>query len=96
MTTKDKISALECVKIYKIDLHFIEALEDSGLITPLVENNTKYIIYDDLSALERFANWHYDLEVNIAGLEIIHRLLNKIKYLQGQNQRLRSGFDDEF
>lgn len=91
---KDRISAQECVQLYQIDLHFIEALEDSGLIRPLVEDNIKYIIYEDLSALERFANWHYDLEINMAGLEVIHHLLQKIESLQTQNHRLRVGFTD--
>ncbi|WP_018676739.1 chaperone modulator CbpM [Riemerella columbina] len=89
---KDKITTQDCVQLYKIDLHFIEALEDSGLITPYIENNVKYIIYDDLGALEKFANWHYDLDINIAGLEVIHHLLKKIDHLQNLNQRLSVGF----
>ena len=42
------------------------------------ENETKYLRYDDLSAFEKFSNWHYDLDVNLPGLEIsISKTLNK-------------------
>ena len=41
------------------------------------------LVSSGLSAFERFTNWHYDLDVNMAGLEIIHRLLQQIEELKG-------------
>lgn len=84
----ERISQEQIVQIYNIEIHFLNALEDSGLIQPEIENEIKYILYDDLPALERFANWHYDMDVNLPGLEIIHRLLSKIEMLQQENRRL--------
>lgn len=84
----DKISREEVVRIYDIEITFLDALEDSGLIHPETDQEIKYILYDELPALERFANWHYDMEVNLPGLEVIHRLLRKIEDLQLENRRL--------
>jgi len=84
----ERISQEQIVQIYNIEITFLNALEDSGLIQPEIENEIKYILYDDLPALERFANWHYDMDVNLPGLEIIHRLLGKIEMLQLENRRL--------
>lgn len=84
----ERISQEKIVQIYNIEITFLDALEDSGLIHPEIENNIKYIIYDELPALERFANFHYDMDVNLPGLEIIHRLLNKIENLQQENRQL--------
>lgn len=80
---KDRISREDIVRLYNIEITFFDDLESSGLIETEVIDNTTYLHYDQLSAFERFTNWHYDLEVNMAGLEIIHRLLQQIKELKG-------------
>ena len=80
---KDRISREDIVRLYNIEITFFDDLESSGLIETEVIDNTTYLHYDQLSAFERFPNWHYDLDVNMAGLEIIHRLLQQIEELKG-------------
>ena len=80
---KDRISREDIVRLYNIEITFFDDLESSGLIETEVIDNTTYLHYDQLSAFERFTNWHYDLEVNMAGLGIIHRLLQQIEELKG-------------
>ena len=80
---KDRISKEDIVRLYNIEITFFDDLESSGLIETEVIDNTTYLHYDQLSAFERFTNWHYDLDVNMAGLEIIHRLLQQIEELKG-------------
>lgn len=79
---KERISKEDIIRLYNIEITFFNELESNGLITTEVINNTTYLHYDQLSNFERFTNWHYDLEVNIAGLEIIHRLLQQIEELK--------------
>ena len=62
---------------------------DNGLIKTEVIDRVTYVNYDQLPAFERFVNWHYDLDINVPSIEIIHRLLERIKFLQEENQRLR-------
>ena len=80
---KDRISREDIVRLYNIEITFFDDLESSGLIETEVIDHTTYLHYDQLSAFERFTKWHYDLEVNMAGLEIIHHLLQQIEELRG-------------
>jgi chaperone modulatory protein CbpM len=85
---QERISREDVVKHYNIEVHFLDSLEEFGLLKTFEENDVKYIYFEELANLERFANWHYDLEVNLPGLEIIHNLLNKIDNLLRENRNL--------
>ena len=80
---EERISREDIVRLYNIEIAFFDDLASSGLIQTEIINNTTYLNYDQLSDFERFTNWHYDLEVNMAGLEIIHHLLQQIEELRG-------------
>ena len=84
----DRISREELVRIYNIEITFFDSLEEAGLLKTETENNTTYLRYDELATFEKFTNWHYDLEVNLAGLEVIHHLLHKIEELQHKKNSL--------
>ena len=45
-------------------------------------------MYEDLPDLEKFYNWHYDLEINLHGLEVIHNMLKKLDALNRRNREL--------
>lgn len=85
----DRISREELVKIYNIEITFFDSLEESGLLQIQQENEVKYLHYEELPAFERYANWYYDLEVNLPGLEVIDHLLNTIEQLREENRRLK-------
>jgi len=84
----ERISREELVKIYNIELTFFDSLEESGLVKTEIENDVKYLLYEELPAFERFTNWHYDLDVNLPGLEVINHLLSKLEELRRENRRL--------
>ena len=84
----ERISREELVKIYNIEVTFFDELEEYGLVSTQTDNDIKYLLYEELPQFEKFANWHYDLEVNMPGLEVINNLLQKINTLQDENRRL--------
>ncbi|MBV2165801.1 MAG: chaperone modulator CbpM [Kaistella sp.] len=84
----ERISREELVKIYNIEITFFDSLEEAGLLKTVTENEVKYLLYDELELFERFANWHYDLDVNLPGVEVIHHLLQKMERLTEENRRL--------
>lgn len=84
----ERISREELVKIYNIEITFFDELVDSGLLKIQMENEICYLMYEDLPSFERFANWHYDLEINLPGLEVIHDMLQKMKNLKQRNREL--------
>lgn len=84
----EKISREELVKIYNIEITFFDELVDSGLLSIQTENEIHYLMYEDLPVFEKFTNWHYDLEINLPGLEVIHDMLRKMNDLKQKNREL--------
>ena len=84
----ERISREELVQIYNIEITFFDELVDSGLLNIETENEIRYLMYEDLPTFERFANWHYDLEINLPGLEVINSMLQKMKNLNQINREL--------
>ncbi|PIF46875.1 MerR-like DNA binding protein [Chryseobacterium sp. 52] len=84
----ERISREELVKIYNIEITFFDELVDVGLLKVETENEIRYLLYEDLPVFERFTNWHYDLEINLPGLEVIHDMLRKMKDLKQKNRDL--------
>ena len=64
-------------------------LVDNGLIKTEIIDRITYVHYDQLPALERFVNWHYDLEINVPSIQIIHRLLEQIKGLTRRKSKTK-------
>jgi chaperone modulatory protein CbpM len=84
----ERISREELVKIYNIEITFFDELVDSGLLDIHTENEIRYLMYEDLPDFERFTNWHYDLDINLPGLEVIHEMLKKMEDLRQRNREL--------
>ena len=89
MEQQHRISKTKVIRLYKIKSSFFNDLVANGLTKTEIIDRVTYVHYDQLSALERFVNWHYDLEINVPSMQIIHRLLEKIQVLQEENQKLR-------
>jgi len=77
-----------CIK-YEVDPAFIGALEESGLISLTLVEGTKCILYEQLVEMERYIHFHYDLKINMEGIDVIINLLQKIKDLQHEIETLK-------
>ena len=91
----DRISREELVRIYNIEITFFDSLEEAGLLKTVTENEVKYLLCDELELFEKFANWHYDLDVNLPGVEVIHHLLQKMERLREENRKLINQLSNE-
>ncbi|HCA08279.1 MULTISPECIES: chaperone modulator CbpM [unclassified Chryseobacterium] len=95
----ERISREELVKIYNIEITFFDELVDVGLLNVETENEIRYLLYEDLPVFERFTNWHYDLEINLPGLEVISDMLRKMEDLKRRNRDLMnklSAINDQY
>lgn len=83
------------IKIYdictshQIEIQFIRDLSYHGLIEIITEEEIEFIDEEQLLLLEQFASWHYELELNMQGIEVARHLLVKIEQLQREIQRLK-------
>ncbi len=82
MAQKELIPAKDFCTHYNIEYSFISSLEDSGLIHVTSVKRSSFIHADDLHKLEKFVHLHYDLDINIEGIETINYLLEKIEGMQ--------------
>lgn len=79
----------EYCRFHNISPEFITLLQEEGLITLETDNNTRYISEHELADLERFVRLHNELEVNVAGITIIHRMRKQLEDLQSDIAVLR-------
>ena len=68
---------------------FLDALERGGLLTITVMENNRFIDYEQLQQLERYARLYYDMDINVPGIDAIDNLLDKVKQLQQEIEDLR-------
>lgn len=69
---------------------FIKALHHSGLIHCRIEEEVFMIDPDELPQIEQYARLHYDLDINLEGIEAIAHLLHRIEDMQQEMQRLQA------
>ena len=72
-----------------VEPQFIEALLEHGLIRPVAGEAEPAIYLEELGAVESYSRMHYDLEINVAGIENIMHLLERMRALQDELDRLR-------
>ena len=90
MEPEDLIPVKIFVSITTLNIHLSIHLEDSGLISVTsVRANFIYPL-DEMQKLEKFVRLHYDLDINLEGLETINHLLEKIEEMQREILKLRN------
>lgn len=90
MATKDLIPAKDFCYHHNIEYSFISSLQSSGLINVTSIKRSVYIPLEEMHKLEKFVRLHYELDINIEGIETIHHLLNKIDDMQKELLALRN------
>ena len=87
--SENRILYSECIRIYEVEESFIESLHDSGLIH-VVEEDERFIEFEELADLEQFVRWRYEMDINVEGIEALHHMLGRVRSLQSGIDRLRN------
>lgn len=90
MENEELIPAEDFCMYHNIEYSFISSLEDSGLIRITSVEQHSYIPEDELEKLEKFVRMHYELDINIEGIETINYLLEKIDEMKKEIIHLRN------
>ncbi len=90
MHTKKFIAVNEFCTIHNIDIAFISTLHQHGLIEMATTRDTEFIDADQLKQIEKFINFHYELDINMEGIETISWLLNRMEAMQDEIRTLRN------
>lgn len=90
METQSIIAAEVYCEHYEIEYSFIEALEQSGLLSTAVIEDRMYLQPEQLPDLEKYTRLYYDLNINLEGIETVVHLLDHIQHLQREVTQLRN------
>ena len=82
METTNLILVEKCCSNLEVEFSFINSLNDFGLIEIIVLEDKKYISNEQLKNLERAVHFHFELNINIEGIEVIYNLLKQIDDLR--------------
>jgi hypothetical protein len=90
MTTDQLIPAKAFCASHQIELSFIQSLHESGLIEITIIEQDSFVHTDQLEQLEKIIRWHYDMDINIEGIETITHLLEQMNSMQHEIAGLKN------
>lgn len=79
----------ECLRIYEVEESFIDSLHEVGLIRVVDLDEERFIEYDDLPDLEQFIRWHYEMDINVEGIDALRHMLERVRSLHSEIAQLR-------
>jgi DNA-binding transcriptional MerR regulator len=89
------ISISEVCRHYQLETNFLQSLNEMGLIALIEEANQQFVEEEQLPQLEVILHLHYDLSINLEGIDAIGHLLNRLQETQRELSRLR-GYQGDF
>ncbi len=75
---------------YNIPRSFIDSLTEMELVNVVEVDNDRHISVNDIAHIEKLMRLHYELNVNLEGLDIINNLIKQIQTLERELHRLRN------
>lgn len=90
MDLKEYISITEFCQSHHVEYSFINSLNEHGLLEIIIIEEDEYITKEQLRDLEKIMRLHYDLEINLPGIDAINHLLGKVSELQQEVRILRN------
>ncbi len=90
MTKEHLIATSDFCVYYNVERTFITSLQEAGLVQITVMNEATYIPETELQKLEKMIHLHHDLEINIAGIEAITHLLDRVEQMQANLRSLKN------
>ena len=78
---------------HNIETHFVLELYEYGLVDVVVKENTHYLPIQQLPKAEKILRLHSDLDINLEGIAVITRLLNRMEKMQNEITRLKNKLD---
>lgn len=82
METKDLILIEQFCTHHDVEFSFINSLHEFGLIEVVELNDAKYLANEQLRDVEKMIRLHYELDINMEGIDAISNLLKQIDNLQ--------------
>ncbi|ARV07104.1 MerR family transcriptional regulator [Polaribacter sp. SA4-10] len=82
METQNLISIQRFCEHYSIPVKFINELREYELIEIIVTDSQDYIKITEINEVEKMIRLHYDLNINLEGVDVIYNLLDQVDSLK--------------
>jgi hypothetical protein len=89
MQEENLIPADEFCLHHQIEMQFIYSLQEYGLIEITQKEEVIFLSSDQLQDLEKMVRLHYDLDVNMEGIDVITQLLKKLETAHEEMNELK-------
>jgi hypothetical protein len=90
METENLIRIEVLCSVHNIDISFLHSLKASGLAELIVQEESLYVHTSQIGHIEKMIRLHYELDINLEGLEVVGHLLAKVEALLEENRSLRN------
>jgi hypothetical protein len=87
---KNLIAITTLCSHYEIEISFIDALCNTGLIQIEIIEQNQFIHQDQINDLEKMIRLHHELNVNIEGIDVVFNLLAKERQLKEELMALKN------
>lgn len=74
---------------HKLDDVFITQIQEFEMVKIVLKNNIQYISTEEMPVIERVIRLHYDLNINMEGIEVIQQMRSRIENLQEMVHQLK-------
>jgi len=83
------IAATDICTYHGIEYTFIDSLREAGLVKFKIVKRNTYVPETELQKLEKLVSL-YELDINVAGIEAISHLLDRVEKLQEDMRYLKN------
>jgi hypothetical protein len=90
MEKEQLISIQQFCTHYNIEFSFLDSLQEFGLLEMVTIEETRFVPIEKIKDIEQFMRMHYELDINIEGIDAISHLLYQMTNLQQEIITLRN------
>lgn len=90
MDKETLIPVLQFCSYHHIETSFISSLDEYGLIEIITIEEDQYIDPEEVRRLEKMVRLHYELDINLEGIDVVVNLLKKVEDMQKELTRLKN------
>jgi len=90
MEMTNYISIQQFCSNYDVPMSFINALQEYDLVEITITDNEHYLKTNQLNDVEKMMRLHYELEINLEGIDAIYHLLKQVENLQDELMKLQN------
>ena len=86
----DLIRAEEFCRGHRLEVSYLDSLQEFGLIEVIRTEGQAFIKSDALPRLEKIVVFHQELQINLEGVDVIMNLLERVARMQDETVQLRN------